>query len=293
MNFLDDPWFRTCVEAESALYSEQLDHFNSSPEFVEKAVDEYEEFFRNPRADVPRNVAFMWRIHMMHPRTYRADCKKAFGKLVVPFYADNELVPQLHTDCVGLKRKTGEGASAGFASLDLAAGMRRQFRFMRKMANRSGAELAEFVDEALERFRMWFALIKRSQGQLVPTMDIDLIWHSLMLCPGIYYDLSMKEIGYFVDHKDDHKDDPTRYLAGSKNMNKLAKATAELWSSVYGLDRPFYKCTGVSEKREKDGSEVMNCACHNCTTHCAFDCVDGGSKGGEEDGLINIGAERY
>jgi len=252
MEFLDGSWFRTRIESESALYREILDYFNSSPELVEEAAREYAEFFRNPKAgEVPRHVAYVWRVHMLHPRQYRADCRKAFGKLVVPFYNDSDFVPQLRMDYE--RKTTGEGSSADigtFPSLDLAAGMRRQLRFMRKWKHRSLG--AEYIEAAVERFRMWLSLVEKSQGPLVPTLDIDLVWHSLMLCPGKYYELTVAEIGYLMDHDDDTKDESV--------MKKQVDAAKELWSTHFPT-APFYSAA-------KNYAECAECETCECGTMC-------------------------
>merc|ERR1719204_1228291 len=124
ISFLDDPWFRTRVEAESALYADILGQF-SIPESIEKAACEYEEFFKNPtKGEIPRDVAYIWRIHMLHPRCYREDCKKVFGMLVVPSYKNHDFVPQLDKEYVRVV-----SPETRFSSMDLASGMRRQLKF--------------------------------------------------------------------------------------------------------------------------------------------------------------------
>jgi len=265
MEFLDSSWFRTRIESESALYREILDYFNSSPELVEAAVHEYAEFFRNPTAGgVPRHVAYIWRVHMLHPMHYRADCRKAFGKLVVPFYNDRDFIPQLKMDYV---RQSGE--EARFPSIDLAAGMRRQFKFMRKMKHLSLG--AEYIDAAVERFQMWISLIAKTKGPLVPTLDIDLVWHALMLSPGKYKEITVAELGYMMNHDDNVKDNV---------LKKEAHATEELWLRTY--EKPFYIAARNDANCDSAGGPChFNCMskCHwHCMAQCHHDAADVAQK---------------
>jgi len=282
MNFLDNPRFRAHVNAEGELYQEILDNF-SQEEVIEQAAREYEDFFKHPRAgQVTKNVAYMWRIHMLAPRCYQKDCRRVFGELVVPVYNDNELVPQLDKDYVRVT--SGEGESeARFPSMDLAAGMRRQFNFMGKMNVTLGAA---FVDRSVERFQMWARLIGTTKNKLVPTLDIDLVWHSLMLCPDKYFEWSKKEIGYLLNHDD---------KADRGLLDKQSLSTQELWNSVYP-DHPF---KAVDTRETKPG--ICNNDCHEfcsvcledtretkpgiCNTDCHEFCVSDCLEGEEKDRL--------
>jgi len=263
MEFLDGSWFRARIESESALYREILDYFNSSPELVDAAASEYEEFFRNPTAqEVPMHVAYIWRVHMLYPRQYRADCKKAFGKLVVPFYNDNNFIPQLKMDYV---RKSGEGTSeARFASLDLASGMRRQIDFMKKMQHLSMG--AEWIDAAVERFRMWFSLCAKKQGPLVPLLDIDLVWHCLMFCPGKYHEITVAELGYLMNHNPDVE---------VVSLTKQSARTEALWISTYSA--PFHLAT------KNRGPPTCYAACIHCFSCTAACLEEGGGKGADKE----------
>ncbi|KAL2653001.1 hypothetical protein R1flu_021129 [Riccia fluitans] len=71
-----------------------------------------------------------------------------------------------------------------------------------------------------------------SRVSLVPTFDIDLMWHSHMRCPTAYTSDTSRLLGYVLSH-DDNSDTDRNY--GIKSENGLKK-TSELWEKLYGVE---------------------------------------------------------
>jgi len=82
---------------------------------------------------------------------------------------------------------------------------------------------------ACRTYVKFLLLLKQREGKkkeipcfLVPTLTVDLIWHTHMLRPVDYYEYSLSKVGVFIDHDDDltYLDDSTNY-------------TSSLWQKVY------------------------------------------------------------
>ncbi|KAK4652655.1 hypothetical protein QC762_0075380 [Podospora pseudocomata] len=90
--------------------------------------------------------------------------------------------------------------------LDLAAAVHRQAAFARKMT-RFGWIRSPNVDSmlgrAISRYRNFFSLFAVANHATVPTIDIDLVWHTHQLSPAQYTLYSEKAAqGRFINHND-------------------------------------------------------------------------------------------
>lgn len=133
-----------------------------------------------------------------------------------------------------LRRCLSAYATASPFSLDLAAAVQRQGVFVAKMGAElwlrspgligtlpasavsavrahsgtslvltTGTGTAGFLARAVERYGRFFALFRAHPGRtLVPTLDVDLVWHSAMLTPERYRAWSHRAAGRFVGHDD-------------------------------------------------------------------------------------------
>lgn len=83
------------------------------------------------------------------------------------------------------------------------------------------------LDKLLIKFKRFFYL-KLTSGwkYVVPTIDVDVVWHFLMQVPQFYYDFCMKAVGYIPEHHFD-------YGLGSEDDRKEAEAGARKYHTVY------------------------------------------------------------
>lgn len=59
------------------------------------------------------------------------------------------------------------------------------------------------MERLLMRYDRYFAIISSHPGEtVVPTVDIDLAWHTHQLSPQSYFEHSVSKTKYFVDHND-------------------------------------------------------------------------------------------
>jgi hypothetical protein len=63
---------------------------------------------------------------------------------------------------------------------------------------------AEPLTTALDRFHGFLDVATRgsSKRPMVPTIDVDLVWHTMMLRPRSYRDATMKFVGRVLPHDD-------------------------------------------------------------------------------------------
>ncbi|PPR07442.1 hypothetical protein CVT24_007708 [Panaeolus cyanescens] len=73
---------------------------------------------------------------------------------------------------------------------------------------------------------------------LVPTLDIDLVWHTHMLMHSSYWDDCYKHIGRLVDHED---------KVSSMTLSKAFDTTALLWNRRFGVRYSYCGCPSPSE----------------------------------------------
>ncbi|KAI9779637.1 MAG: hypothetical protein M1839_007302 [Geoglossum umbratile] len=124
--------------------------------------------------------------------------------------------------------------------IQLAAAVERQASFVQKMDAqlwiRSPA-LCGTLRRAQDRYNKFLKLFKLYPGtMLVPTLDIDLVWHTHQLSPKRYIDATVDIAGRFLDHDD-----------------KLGKGT---------LDEGMEKTKNLF--RVRFGKEYAVCNCWDC-----------------------------
>lgn len=87
------------------------------------------------------------------------------------------------------------------------------------------------LDEAVSRYKRFLFLAKTyPKAELVPTTDIDLVWHNHMLHPKSYYNDCLQYLGFILDHKPEVSD---------KCLTLSFKRTEELWSLTYNENYSF------------------------------------------------------
>ncbi|CUS08894.1 unnamed protein product [Tuber aestivum] len=109
-----------------------------------------------------------------------------------------------------------------------------------------------FLQRAVSRYESYFALFKLHPGKiLVPTIDVDLVWHTAMLTPLAYREYCKNVAGRFIDHNDKLSDDI-------------------LDDGVEYTSTAFEEATG--------GEEYRKCLCWHCETALNEGVKPGGGK---------------
>ncbi|KAL2824487.1 hypothetical protein BDW59DRAFT_85330 [Aspergillus cavernicola] len=130
----------------------------------------------------------------------------------------------LKTYRLALNAKTSNLAS------NLVDAVQRQAAFVEKMENhlwiRSPA-LEGTLTRAVDRYSKFLKLFRLYPDRmLVPTLDIDLVWHTHQCSPFQYNEAMMKVAGRLIDHND---------KLGKNTLNPGFERTADLFRMRFGL----------------------------------------------------------
>jgi hypothetical protein len=144
-----------------------------------------------------------------------------------------------------LMQEYREMASANFTyrsySLDFnpVAAVHRQTAFAEKMSHFNWLQsptVASTLRYAINRYGRFFFLIANYPGMMVPTLDVDLVWHTHQLSPVRYMAFSKAMAnGRFVDHNDRVEKEDLQI--GFQEVQKLYR---EQFSDDYLLCHSWY-----------------------------------------------------
>jgi len=256
--FIEKLEFQAYLLKEAPLYDRIL-RLYAVPGFVVAAANLYEKCMKGGNFDNLSNMSnidalmiqTMWRVHLLHPKTYQADCQRCYHTLLVPQYnADGPLLPN------GLKDDiTGTCHASKFCSMNLVDGMKRQLKFMSKISNHKSFRDAEFCKDSIRRYKLFLKLIGMRKCKAVPTLDIDLTWHTHMLFPDDYIRNTKEMIGFTPNHDDEVSD---------LSLEPHRKKTEALWNATF--TGGSYLSVGYGNNSER------LCNCHSCATVCFGAC---------------------
>jgi hypothetical protein len=129
-------------------------------------------------------------------------------------------------------------------ALELGGAVIRQSIFVEKMHNIDWLHSPAATDtmrRLLMKYARFIEIIASNPKQnAVPTLDLDLAWHTHQLSPKSYYDYSMRRSGKFIDHDDKMDED-----ALSAAFEWTSKTYEKLFQEVYSECTCWY-CEGNS-----------------------------------------------
>ena len=207
------------------------------------ALADYMYFVRShkhrPNAVPSLEVQLLWMVHALNPRHYHADLNRVLGTQLAVVFPD-DLAAAFGEDSKGTRREhqpdTEHGGTAGTIAqhLDLRAAVRRQMSFVDKIniIQRSGAICATQLKRSEERYIKFLYLMVTNRAKTtpsVPTLDIDLLWHSHQLDAVRYQQMSRV---LFPKATAIHHDDA---IADTK-LRWSARCTAHQWNTRFGHD---------------------------------------------------------
>lgn len=141
-----------------------------------------------------------------------------------------------------VRRMLGAYTDDRMFSIDLVGAVLRQTSFTQKMYDLRWTEPGFFDSEedavvlkhCIARYRGFLGLMTQSPGSFfVPTLDIDLAWHTHQLLARRYEEECMELVGRYVNHDDKVEEDK---LATSFDV------TCRAWQDQYGLPYMFCGC---------------------------------------------------
>nr|XP_036578938.1 chloroperoxidase [Colletotrichum truncatum]KAF6786321.1 chloroperoxidase [Colletotrichum truncatum] len=227
--------------------------------YCKRAVSRFERWVADVQGGettegAPIDVVMAWHALMLHPKAY-ARFIELGGGLGLDGLDWSGVSNTIGIDitlerCLGLidangtlgslvceaKESTGvfnlrSAAGSTLFSYDLAAAINRQFDFSVKMSryawSRSPAAEATLA-QSINRYRNFFHLIGAHPGTvMVPTLDIDLVWHTHQLSPLRYRAYSKKMAGRLIDHDDEISAD---------RLQELSTDMQGLWRQEFGTE---------------------------------------------------------
>lgn len=124
----------------------------------------------------------------------------------------------------------------GMHSIDLQAAVNRQGIFVAKMAHLDwlhSPNATSTMTNLITKYDEWLGLIRAHPGKLmVPTLDVDLAWHTAQLSPKRYYIKTTSTLSQFLNHDDK--------IADTKLSDAFAETT-KLYEKTY--NKEYSSCT--------------------------------------------------
>ncbi|KAK9830240.1 hypothetical protein WJX72_010509 [[Myrmecia] bisecta] len=219
----------------------------------------------------PLDVAWVWFAHMLCPSSYMKDFRAATGReatsvACVPYRRPAAALQQAkalweaayHNEpfvVADLSPRQAEAASAsaGSSSLtyDVIEAVGRQKAFLYQVSLPHYRDRA-FLDQSVRRYKQFLYLRKHNPGAfLVPTFDIDLVWHCHQANHAAYVRDTVSVTGSLFTHDDSVNDrTPGRQLDGGY------KLTSQLWEATFG--QPYAVDGGMWRGHAPPGPDSMN-----------------------------------
>ncbi|CAF4243823.1 unnamed protein product, partial [Rotaria sordida] len=188
---------------------------------------------RYKQSRLPWEIDWIWHVHRLHPIAYNNDCIKQLpnGKLVDKRYQRLKIKQHRKHRSVALS-KSIKKPSTFVPSIDLVNAVLRQRDFLEKFKqhylfsmNLRQMNQNSFA-QMVQNYVLFLKLAKKDEI-IVPTFDIDLIWHTHMRFPSFYQKASIVLCGFLLDHDDSLEND---------TLVDAYQKTAEQWKMAYKVD---------------------------------------------------------
>ncbi|PSS17328.1 Glycine-rich domain-containing protein [Actinidia chinensis var. chinensis] len=202
---------------------------------------------------VPLDCEWIWHCHRINPVQYKMDCLGLYGRIldsqnVVSSVCGtskqqtenlwNKMYPNepFELSVCGYVKTVAENKVEASKSTcyDLVSAVKRQSSFYYQVS-RPSTNNDRYLEAAVARYKGFLHLIKRNKENntnlfLVPTYDIDLIWHSHQLHPVSYSKDLFAILGKILDH-DDMDSDRTK----GKKLDVGFCGTSKQWEETFGV----------------------------------------------------------
>ena len=201
---------------------------------------------------LPLDVAWLWHCHKLAPLDYAKDCKALFGRLLdVPAgshafafepwaqpgspdvatptaAAFARMYPSEPFHLVPPAEDAEVAAPPQPLACDLIAAAERQKNFLWQVSGPQYGNEA-FLADAVRRYAQLLLLMRQlPHAFLVPTYDMDLMWHAHLAWPGAYAKDTAELCGRVISH-----DDSVNNRAPGGKLATSAAATAAAWAEAY------------------------------------------------------------
>ena len=255
----------------------------------------------NQQSKLPWQIEWIWHVHRLHSLEYLIDCESQLTHELVDKQTGTLLLMN-NEKTIKLKRKcfSKDYSSLFVPSIDLTKAILRQKDFLNNFQKHflSGHDLHQLNRAKFRNLVNDYYIFVQSakQGEtIVPTFDVDLIWHTHMRYPLDYQNFSKIICGFILNYDDSIEQSITlnfntpiigdRWKVVSqpklnRNIDGSYSKTTECRSS-YGTDFTS-ACTTkpIQSHTTNDGGYTINWN----HTHTSYDV---GSSGGSSDSGVD------
>ncbi|KAK3349259.1 hypothetical protein B0T25DRAFT_237952 [Lasiosphaeria hispida] len=126
-------------------------------------------------------------------------------------------------------------------NFDPTAAVHRQGRFVDKLHRYGWLQsptVVPLLRGAIDRYIQFFTLVSQARGGVVPTADVDLVWHTHQLSPRRYAAFCKARAGRFVNHED--SDAPERIAQVADGFERAQEAYREVFAGDYQICLSWY-----------------------------------------------------
>ncbi|KAK0719288.1 hypothetical protein B0H67DRAFT_149849 [Lasiosphaeris hirsuta] len=128
-------------------------------------------------------------------------------------------------------------------ALDLAGAVMRQGVFIEKMYKLDwlhSPSARDTMQRLITKYKRFIGIMKTFKDKVaVPTLDVDLAWHTHQLSPSAYYTFAVSETGKFINHDDKIPEDTL-----SVQFEWTSRVYQDLYGEVYSECTCWY-CEGT------------------------------------------------
>ncbi|KAI4212906.1 MAG: hypothetical protein LQ351_004431 [Letrouitia transgressa] len=140
-------------------------------------------------------------------------------------------------------------------ALDLVGAVIRQGSFIEKMHAIDwihSPTAASTMRRLINKYKRFFEIMERYPWQLaVPTLDVDLAWHTHQLTPSSYYAYSLSKTSIFISHDDKIPD-----TSLSTAFERTSKLYQSLFHEIYSECTCWY-CESIRESHTSTASRLL------------------------------------
>jgi len=178
---------------------------------------------------IPWQTDWIWHIHRLHPLHYLNDCKKQLRDGIVQKKTINFIQNHLEKENFKTNFSSPKSYFLFDPFVDLRKAIIQQNEFLKKFQKHrfysyDFQQVNELQFQNLVQDYVSFVKLAKKNEMIVPTFDIDLIWHTHMRYPSDYQEFSLALCGFILDHDD---------AIESSTLTNAYQRTADQWKERY------------------------------------------------------------
>ena len=204
----------------------ELDYFIQA---YSKKMTNNEMTTKEEQLAIPWQIEWIWHVHRLHPRNYLNDCQKQLSQGLVNKKTTQFMKKYQKEEKLKIEFSSIKSDYLFVPSIDLNEAVLRQKDFLDKFQKHYlySYDLKKFersrFDNLVQDYVSFIKLAETSR-MIVPTFDIDLIWHTHMRYPAYYHEFSIGLCGFVLDHND---------AIESHILSDAYQITADRWKQTY------------------------------------------------------------